>query len=198
MLFIQDICLTWGKKERVSAYAKKRAEFPIACSLDKFPDKFPDTFHGDVIVHHLNFYQRGAIFQTLCVSDAYRVQFYPSVQDLNLANLSVRSDTESYEVTFFYDERRSGRPVRQGHNKDYHNVDSLLYRHDILNETVFSLRRGQYGRVIWNERRIDDTGEWHYQLHVTNLLHYLGKKPERDLFLTGRPDFEYKQMAVLY
>ena len=57
MLFIQDICLTWGKKERVSAYAKKRAEFPIACSLDKFPDKFPDTFHGDVIVHHLNFYQ---------------------------------------------------------------------------------------------------------------------------------------------
>lgn len=194
LLFIQDICLTWGKKERSSDYAKKRAEFPMAYSLDKFPD----TFHGDVIVYHLNFCQRGAMFQTLCVSDAYRFQFYLSVQNLNLTNLSIQSDTESYEVTFFYDERRSGRPTRQGHNKDYNNVDSLLYRHDILNETVFSLRRGQYGRVIWNERRVCDTGEWYYQLHVTNLLHYLGKKPERDIFLTGRPDFEYKQMAALY
>ena len=161
-------------------------------------DNFPDTFHGDVIVHHLNFCQRGTMFQNLWVNDTYRFQFYSSIQNLNLTNLLIQPDTESYEVTFFYDAHRSGQPIRQGHNKDYHNVDSLLYRHDILNETIFSLKRGQYGRVIWNERRVCDTGKWYYQLHVTNLLHYLGKKPEREIFLTGRPDFEYKQMAVLY
>ncbi|MEH2931475.1 hypothetical protein VSQ48_16440 [Candidatus Ventrimonas sp. KK005] len=194
MLLVQDICLTWGKKERNSAYAKKRAEFPMAYLLDNFPD----TFHGDVIVHHLNFCQRGTMFQNLWVNDTYRFQFYSSIQNLNLTNLLIQPDTESYEVTFFYDAHRSGQPIRQGHNKDYHNVDSLLYRHDILNETIFSLKRGQYGRVIWNERKIYDTGEWYYQLHVSNLLHYVGKMPEQDIFLIHRPDFEYKQLAVLY
>ena len=194
MLLVQDICFTWGKKERNSAYAKKRAEFPMAYLLDNFPD----TFHGDVIVHHLNFCQRGTMFQNLWVNDTYRFQFYSSIQNLNLTNLLIQPDTESYEVTFFYDAHRSGQPIRQGHNKDYHNVDSLLYRHDILNETIFSLKRGQYGRVIWNERKIYDTGEWYYQLHVSNLLHYAGKMPEQDIFLIHRPDFEYKQLAVLY
>ncbi len=194
MLLVQDICLTWGKKERNSAYAKKRAEFPMAYLLDNFPD----TFHGDVIVHNLNFCQRGTMFQNLWVNDTYRFQFYSSIQNLNLTNLLIQPDTESYEVTFFYDAHRSGQPIRQGHNKDYHNVDSLLYRHDILNETIFSLKRGQYGRVIWNERKIYDTGEWYYQLHVSNLLHYVGKMPEQDIFLIHRPDFEYKQLAVLY
>ncbi|NBH19016.1 hypothetical protein D3Z55_16565 [Clostridiaceae bacterium] len=194
MLLVQDICLTWGKKERNSAYAKKRAEFPMAYLVDNFPD----TFHGDVIVHHLNFCQRGTMFQNLWVNDTYRFQFYSSIQNLNLTNLLIQPDTESYEVTFFYDAHRSGQPIRQGHNKDYHNVDSLLYRHDILNETIFSLKRGQYGRVIWNERKIYDTGEWYYQLHVSNLLHYVGKMPEQDIFLIHRPDFEYKQLAVLY
>ena len=194
MLLVQDICLTWGKKERNSAYAKKRAEFPMAYLVDNFPD----TFHGDVIVHHLNFCQRGTMFQNLWVNDTYRFQFYSSIQNLNLTNLLIQSDVESYEVTFFYDAHSSGQPIRQGHNKDYHNVDSLLYRHDILNETIFSLKRGQYGRVIWNERKIYDTGEWYYQLHVSNLLHYVGKMPEQDIFLIHRPDFEYKQLAVLY
>ena len=193
LLLVQDICLTWGKKERNSAYAKKRAEFPMAYLLDNFPD----TFHGDVIVHHLNFCQRGTMFQNLWVNDTYRFQFYSSIQNLNLTNLLIQPDTESYEVTFFYDAHRSGQPIRQGHNKDYHNVDSLLYRHDILNETIFSLKRGQYGRVIWNERKIYDTGEWYYQLHALNLL-YSDKMPEADIFLTGKPDFEYKQIAVLY
>ncbi len=195
MLLVQDICLSWGKKERSSVYAKKRAEFPIVYSLDKLPD----TFHGDVIVHRLNSWQRGSMFRNLRMSDAYRFQFYTSVEDLNLTNLSIRLDSESYEVTFFYDERRGGQPIRQGHNKDYHNMDSLLYRHDILNETAFSLKRGQYGRIIWNERQKDyDTGEWYYQMHVSNLLHYPEKKLKTDIFLTRRPDFEYKQMAVLY
>lgn len=195
MLLVQDIRLSWGKEERSSAYAKKRAEFPIAYSLYKLPD----TFYGDVIVHRLGFWQRGSMFRTLRVSDAYHFQLYTSVEDLNLTNLSIRLDSEGYEVTFFYDEHRGGQPIRQGHNKDYHNMDSLLYRHDILNETAFSLKRGQYGRIIWNERQKDyDTGEWYYQMHVSNLLHYPEKMPKTDILLTCGPDFEYKQMAVLY
>lgn len=132
------------------------------------------------------------------MKDIFHFQFYTSVQELNLINLSIQSDKESYKVTFFYDEHRSGQPIRQGHNKDYHNIDSLLYRHNILNETIFSLGPGQYGRVIWNERKlVYDTGEWYYQLHVNNLLNYLGEMPKSDIFLSNRLDFEYKQMALL-
>ncbi len=193
MLLIQDICLSWGKKERNSACAKKRTEFSVAYSLDTMPN----VFHGEVLVNRLNFRQSGTVFQ-ISNGAANCFQSYPSVKDLNLTNLYFHSDTYSCTVVFFYDERRSGKPVRRGHNKDYDNAASLLYRHDVLNETAFSLKQGQYGRVIWNERKTDwDTGEWYYQLHALNLL-YSEKMPEADIFLTGKPDFEYKQLAVLY
>ncbi|MCM1091780.1 MAG: hypothetical protein NC092_09915 [Butyrivibrio sp.] len=196
MLVVQDICLSWGKEERGAACAEKRVEFPQAYSMDKLPN----TFHGDVMVHRLYFRQKGLLFQNLRMNEAYRFQAYTSVRDLNLTNLSVQSDSESYEVTFFCDEHRSHRPIRRGHNKDYHNMESALYRHDILNETAFSLRQGQYGRVIWNERRIDyDTGEWYYHLHISNLMYALdsGEMPQKDIFLLGEPNFMYKQMAAL-
>ena len=195
MLLIQDIALSWNKNERSSIYAKKRTEFSTAYPLDKLPD----SICGDILVHRLKFLQKGTIFQTLQINSIYRFQCYSSAQELNLANLSVQPEVDGYKVTFFYDERRSGRPVRRGHNKDYNNKDSSLYRHDILNETAFFLKPGQYGQLLWNERKIDyDTGEWYYQLHVVNLLYYLGKMPETDIFLTRKPDFEYKQMTVLY
>lgn len=140
LLLIQDICLSWGKKERNSACAKKRTEFPVAYSLDTMPN----VFHGEVLVNRLNFRQSGTVFQT-SNGIANCFQSYPSVKDLNL-----------------------------------------------------SLKQGQYGHVIWNERKTDwDTGEWYYQLHALNLL-YSDKMPEADIFLTGKPDFEYKQIAVLY
>lgn len=195
MLLIQDICFSWSKEERNAVYAKIRAEFPMVYSLDNFPN----TFRGDVLVQRLNFRQKEIAFQISYMNDLCRYQSYFSTQDLNLTNLSIYLAKGRYEVTFFYDERRSGQPTRQGHNKDYHNINSPLYCHNILNETAFSLGLGQYGRVIWNERKIDyDTGEWYYQLHVLNLLHSLNKMPETNTFLIHKPDFEYKQMAVLY
>ena len=195
LLVIQDICLSWGKRERGFVCAKKRAEFPVVYSLDKLPE----IFHGKVMVHRLDFLQKETMFQKLHMNNVYPFQFYDSVHDINLTNLSIRTNLQNYEVAFFYDQNRSGRPVRQGHNKDYHNIDSPLYRHDILNETVFSLKQGQYGRIIWNERKTDyDTGEWYYQYHIINLLHYMGKMIREDIFLNSRLDFEYKQIAKLY
>lgn len=195
LLIIQNINLCYGKKERTSVYAKIRAEFPFSYLFDKLPD----TFHGNVMIHRLSFYQKENIIKRLPVKDNYRFQFYNSVQDLNLTNLTIQSSLEGYEVIFFYDENRSGQPLRRGHNKDYHNINSLLYRHDVLNETAFFLKKEQYGRIVWNERKIDyDTGEWYYQHHIINLLHYSGKTPEIDIFIKRRPDFEYKQIAVLY
>lgn len=127
LLLIQDICLSWGKKERNSACAKKRTEFPVAYPLDKMPN----VFHGEVLVNRLNFRQSGTVFKVSNGATNY-FQSYPFVKELNLTNLYIQSDTYSCTVVFFYDERHSGQPVRRGHNKDYDNSDSLLYRHDIF------------------------------------------------------------------
>ena len=71
---------------------------------------------------------------------------------------------------------------------------------DCLNETAFVLRPGQYGRVIWNERRTDyDYQTWYYQLHIRNLFHISSEQEiKQDIFLAARPDFEYRQLAALY
>lgn len=97
------------------------------------------------------------------------VQRYCSVEEVNLANLSIVPCPCGFEVSFYYDERRSGRPFRRGHNKDYNNPQSPLYRKDCLNETAFVLKPNQYGRILWNERtflsqmsRILYIGKWSF------------------------------------
>lgn len=222
MLLIQNICLTWDKEHRGAKGEQARRRFPPACFLEKMPCS------GDVIVHHLNFIQKGNTFadsaseirrslekalsssnfsQTRIQKELgsrlrwvqqHRLQAFHSAEALNLTNLSVCLHEAGCSVTFFYDERRSGRPVRRGHNQDFQNPDSPFYRKDILNETAFTLTPGQYGRILWNERTTDcDTGEWYYQLHIYNLYYAPGRTFPNDIFVRKRPDVEYRQLAAL-
>ena len=154
---------------------------------------------GNILVHNLSFWQKERAFKVLQMRKGYHFQCYSSASELNLTNLSIQFKKDRCTVTFFYDERRSGRPVRRGHNQDYWNGKSAFCSRDILNETAFSLTEGKYGRVLWNERNLDqDTGEWYYQLHIVNFLYDPEKTPKPDVFLSRSPDHEYQQMAVLY
>ena len=140
------------------------------------------------------------IQQRLSLIKRNRLRLFSCIEDLNLTNLSVRPAPEGYSISFFYDEHRSGMPYRRGRNQDFQNPNAPLYCKDCLNETAFTLRPGQYGRIIWNERRTDyDNGTWYYQLHILNLLHVSPEQSiKHDIFLAAQPDFEYKQIAVLY
>ncbi len=246
MFLIQKINLEWGKNERGVKGEEARRTFPLAYPIEK------KQFSENVIVHSLSFFQKEAVFmdsmqweqkslpeyllqlgftqeqtqnemqrRIQCIKK-YQSPSYSSVSELNLTNLSICFQKDSYDITFFYDEQRSGLPFRRGHNKDFHNQDSPFYRKDVLNETVFSLSQNQYGRIIWNERRTDyDTGQWYYQLHIYNLFYFSSqpqssvsrfhkknrqqdlqdrKFPEdrKDIFVRNKPDFEYKQLAFLY
>lgn len=58
---------------------------------------------------------------------------------------------------------------------------------------------GQYGRILYNERRVeDDTGEWYYQLHSINLKNLMNDAVQADLFLAQKPDYMYTQLANLF
>lgn len=244
MLLIQKIHLSWNKNERGAKGEVARRRFPLAYPLEE------KQFFGDVVVHSLSFFQEGTDFIDLVQEThqslekylpqlgftqaqiqneiesrvlwikRYQYQSYPSVFALNLDNLSVCDKEKGLEVTFFYDGKRSGAPFRRGHNKDFCNQDSPFCGKDMLNETAFVLSQNQYGRIIWNERRIDyDTGEWYYELHVYNLFSLcsetikpclVAKQHKRsqknlsdkafpvDIFIKNKPDFEYRQFASLY
>ena len=117
---------------------------------------------------------------------------------LNLTNLAVKASDGGYRVSFFYDQHRSGAPYRRGRNQDYGNSRSPFFCKDCLNEPAFTLLPGQYGRLLWNERRTDcDTGEWYYLLHIYNLYSLTAPPPE-DLLTAREPDFLYRQLAELY
>ena len=224
MLLIQEIDLTWHKNERGGQYAQARRQFPRAYPLDSLPAQ------AGAAVHQLSFYQNRDSFieasqdtqqslepfllrigftreqalreiqRRLSLIKRNRLRLFPCIEDLNLTNLSVRPALEGYSISFFYDEHRSGMPYRRGRNQDFQNQSSPLYCKDCLNETAFTLRPGQYGRIIWNERRTDyDNGTWYYQLHILNLFHVSPEQSiKHDIFLAAQPDFEYKQIAVLY
>ncbi|RKI65621.1 hypothetical protein D7V91_13970 [bacterium 1xD42-67] len=224
MLLIQEIDLTWHKNERGGRYAQARRRFPRAYPLDGPPAQ------AGAAVHHLSFYQNGETFldafqdmrrsleqflprigytqeqtqreiqQRSSFLKRNRLRLFPCIEDLDLTDLSIRPVSEGYSISFFYDEHRSGMPYRRGHNQDFLDPSSPLYHKDCLNETAFILQPGQYGRIVWNERRTDyDDRTWYYQLHICNLFHTsLEQTVKEDIFLAVQPDLEYKQIADLY
>lgn len=220
LLLIQNISLTWDKKERGAKGAQARRCFPPAYPLKEISSS------DNVIMHNLSFIQREKYFTDAAQENLrsleaslslagftpsqiqeeirrrarwiqrHRLQTYASADMLNLTNLSVRFSEGNYSITFFCDEQRSGKPVRRGHNQDFQNPDSPFYGKDILNETAFILTAEQYGRILWNERTVDcDTGEWYWQLHIYNLYHAPDRTFSKDILVSKRPDFIYRQLA---
>lgn len=224
MLLIQEVNLTWHKADRGSAGAAARRGFALAYPWPGGRELPNVALHCQSFFQHgQEFWDMAAenrqsmatalaamgitepqeierrIAQRLWQLQKYENRHYKSVVELNLANLALEYCGDNLEVTFCYDEQRSGRPRRRGRNKDYHRVDSRMHGRDCLNETAFLLAPGEYGRVIWNERNVDyDTGVWYYQLHVYNILLFPRGVPSADALQVRQPDYEYRQLAELF
>ncbi len=222
MLLIQNICLSWDKNERGAKGENVRRQFPLAYPIGEHP-------LGEATVQNLNFYQEGTEIMDFVQAEYYfsektlpkigfteertkreiekriawikkhQYQNYSSVDALNLTNLSIYPKDNMFDIVFFYDEQRSGVPFRSGHNRDFLNPDSRLYQKNNLNETAFLLKKNQYGRIVWNERRVDyDLGTWYYELHIYNIFYAQGQDVPKNIFVRTEPDFVYQQIARLY
>ncbi len=42
------------------------------------------------------------------------------------------------------------------------------------------------------------TGAWYYHLQIYNLVFLAGEMLTKDLFIQRKPDYEYRQLAVLH
>ncbi len=188
MLLIQSIELIWDKKERDSKGANARKQFSMAYPLPQI------DVYDNILLHYQSFYQYNTQFLNTFHSRK-KVFCYCSTKQINLPNVTICQKEQEYEICFSY---HQGIPYRRGHNKDYHNIQSPFYRKDCLNEAAFVLKQNQYGRMIWNDRTIDlDTGNWYYNLHIYN-FYVADKIPQKNIFVSYTPDFEYKQMVMLY
>lgn len=223
MLVIQEVNLTWHKAERGGVAADARRRFPLAYPLGLA------EMCRNVWLNRLDYFQQGEDFWDLAeeirrhmpnrlkamgfeqpeierrVAHHIRQlrknenQFFNAADELNLPNLALEYCGDNLQVSFAYDERRSGQPRRCGHNKDFHKPHARLYAQDLLNETAFLLAPDEYGRLIWNERNIDcDTGAWYYQLHIYNIFRWQRGMPPQNVFLAREPDFVYEQLAKLF
>lgn len=224
MLLIQEVDLTWQKNERGGKCAQARQLFPQAYPLEELPAQADAVVHrlsfyqnGEAFLDSAQETRQSLeqylpkigfspeqtqqeIQRRLSLIKRNRLQLFSNIEDLNLTNLSIRPVPEGFSVSFFYDDQRSGMPYRRGHNQDFHIAGTPLCGKDCLNETAFVLAPGQYGRAIWNERRTDyDDRTWYYQLHICNLFHISSDDLiQNDMLLSNKPDFVYKQLAVLY
>lgn len=226
MLFLQEICLQWDKEERGVNGENVRRRFPHAYLMEKLPSKNED---GIFVHHLCFYQEQESILDAIqyeqhCSKKYFQTYFvqwgweperisqevqkriawikkfqyacYNTVNAPRIQNLSICEKENKYELSYEHDR---GVPIRRGHNKDYQNINSPFYGKDILNETAFVLLPGQYGSVIWNERKTDyDTGAWYYQLHIYNLYYASGETVQKDCFIKRKPDYIYKQLAYLY
>lgn len=225
MLLIQSVILTWRKDARGGQAAAARTRFPPAYPVDERAFSAPP---GGAAVQTLRFFQNGAEIRSADEQCRRALQYhltrqglsparveelisrrqremweaqvltYPDYTHLDLTNLIFRPDGDGWAVSFRWDTHRGGLPYRRGRNQDYNDPDSRLYRCDCLNEPAFRLAPGQYGRIVWNERRRDfDDGTWYYQLHIRNIAAVPDGAARAEVFL-GEPDHSYRQMAELY
>ena len=107
-------------------------------------------------------------------------------------------EEEKYKI-MFCDENVEWCPTkRQGHNEAYNDPESIFYHRNTLNETAFILEKGEYGRIIFNNRYVDpDSQHWHYGWHVYNLINCDISECKDKMFFEKNPDHEYKQLIDL-
>jgi len=189
MLVIQKIDLEWYKEARGHKPAEVRSRFAKAYRI---PTTDITAEYKDILFHHLFFLQRGIhiISRASSIKNRY--------SHVSLPNLNISFENDNLRVKFSHD-GSTGNPFRRGHNEDFNNVDSPFYRKDFLNETAFVLCPEEYGRLIYNERKVVAfEGDWYYQLHIVNFICIEKQNLRPTIFTSKKPDKVYQNLASLF
>ena len=93
-------------------------------------------------------------------------------------SLSFPEDQDAVQVLFAYSYSQHGQPNR-----------------GTFRRPIFKLTAGQWGSMHINGRFTSYSGQW-YRQHFVNIAHV--DNPERNLFLSGKPDFYINKMVHLF
>lgn len=201
MLFVQYICLTYYKDVRYANYANVRNSIRFApIAIEKVPD-------CEVFLQKVSLYQGvdgikkyGAGFkeyggEIFTAGSRDPVHNYRNL----IHNIRMFKDNDSYKIMFCDD--RYYKPFnsfkRRGHNEEFMNNNSPFSYTDIINETVFTLKPDEYGRIVFNERHVTMDEQWYYMLNTINFINCDKSKYREKMFFRKVPDYEYKNMQYL-
>ena len=173
MLFIQYISLTYYKNVRYANYANARNSIkfmPIA--VDKISD-------CEVIFNEVTLFQDKDGLHT----------YYDKIRQCNENILySPRCYTSPFGNRI---------AVKKSDDGNY----EVRYRSDwskVYYKSPFTLKKDEYGRIIYNNRNVEfDSGEWYYKLHTINFINCDKSKYREKMFFRKVPDYEYKDMQYL-
>lgn len=204
MLFIQSLNTYYEKQGRSSEYARLRtADIFRKIDMDKVREcevfvQFlsmrydKDKGVSQAVPYHETYKQYGNNIFTEGTRDHYK-----NYNEL-LKFIRVFREDDRYRIRFC-DENVAWCPTkRRGHNEAYNDENSIYYHRDHINETAFILEKGQYGRIIFNNRYVDpDSQRWYYGYHIYNIICCDISECREKLFFQKTPDYEYRQLLDL-
>ena len=168
MLFVQSITVNYEKDVRYPRFAAERRNMHFFPLLCKKPSVDAEVLVDSRTVEQNSRFTNGRAFS----AKSYGSEIFDSENGYNLpVDNVVRVVKDGGGYVFFY--------------KSY-------------SKKVFSLKEGQYGRVIYNYRRIDrDTRRWVYTECILNYYCADRDNFREKLFYRKKPDFEFRDMRSL-
>ena len=213
MLFIQKITVYYDGKGRFPERARERERlkfFPIDPKPKKFGKAEPEyskmldceVLFQDItcVQNENNIIVREEIFKRFgneIFTEGKRGQWATFI----LENIRLFKEDEKYRIMFCDDSYfgNFSRSKRHGHNEAYNKKGSPFRYTDRLNETAFSLKDGEYGRIYFNNRYVHPhTRNQVYKYVVYNIVSCERSHFREKMFFRKNPDHEYKNLKSLY
>ena len=201
MLFVQDIGLTYYKNVRYANYANVRNSIKFApITIEKVTDcevlyqrvpMFQDT--NGIRKYKSSFKEYGQEIFTVDNLDPCR-NYYDIISNIRIFKVN-----DDYKIRFCDDRyyTRYNAFKRRGHNESFTDNNSPFCYTDIINETAFTLKPDEYGRITFNERHVTMDEQWYYVLNTINFINCDKSKYREKMFFKKIPDYEYKNMQYL-
>ncbi|MDE5770312.1 MAG: hypothetical protein K2I06_01595 [Ruminococcus sp.] len=201
MLFVQYISLFYGKDVRYANYANVRNSLRFAPIVtDKIPDCevlyqkiFYRQYAGGMEKYHDKIKTFGKEIFTAGNRDL--LCGYEKL----IHHTRIFREDDRYKIMFCNDSYYCfNGHKRRGHNEGFFDKSSPFCHRDLINETAFTLKTDEYGRIIYNDRYVEyDSGQWYYGLHTINFINCDKSKYREKMFFRKIPDYEYKNMQYL-
>ncbi|MDE5770313.1 MAG: hypothetical protein K2I06_01600 [Ruminococcus sp.] len=173
MLFVQDISLTYYKDVRYANYANVRNSIKFApIAIEKISDC-------------------EVLFNMVMLSQN-KEGLYENYNKIRQHNENVLYNPRCYNSPF---------GNRIAVKKSYDGNYEIMYRNGKSRgyyKSLFTLKTGEYGRIIYNDRYVEyDSGRWYYKIHTINFINCDKTKYREKMFFRKVPDYEYKNMQYL-
>ncbi|MEJ8302372.1 hypothetical protein [Saccharibacillus sacchari] len=186
-MIVQTVLIRWMKETRGEPYATSRNRHPAAFSLPAaIPSRAYPVQEEQVLVHRLAFLQTTKGFQPLSDTCEWLAVSSAGIPPgaKRLPGLTPKRYAQGTEVHFGYDPS-FGKPVRSD------------YQSRLLNERVFVLREGEYGRILINGRHTIEEGSL-YEHRTFNVWNVEDTSELEQNSVHREPDYMRTYLASLW